>query len=149
MPESNTITMYCDPCGDDREFRREPRETTIEVRGDAIKVTAPTLVCALCGATQPDLESERKGLDPIRLAFDEYRRRHNMLSADDIRRIREQYDMTLEAFAAVLGMSPATLRRYEGGALQDDAHDSVIFACDDPGTVQRLLQRRRSAPSLL
>ena len=47
-----------------------------------------------------------------------------MLSTVEIRRIREQYDLSREAFAAVLGMSPATLYRYEAGALQDDLHDS-------------------------
>jgi len=46
------------------------------------------------------------GLGPIRLAFDEYRRRHGMLSADEIRRIREQYDLSREAFAAVFGNEP-------------------------------------------
>jgi putative zinc finger/helix-turn-helix YgiT family protein len=140
---------YCDPCGDDREFRRELREKAIEVRGEAITVTAPTLVCVSCGATQPDPEGERQGLDPIRLAFDEYRRRHDMLSTDEIRRIREQYDLSREAFAAVLGMSPATLYRYEAGALQDDLHDAAIFTCDDPATMQRLVERRKSVLSPL
>jgi len=141
--------MYCDPCGDDREFKRELRESTVHVRGEAITVTAPTMVCTSCGATQPDPEGEFQGLDPIRLANDEYRRRHDMLSTDQIRRIREQYELRREAFAAVLGMSPATLYRYEAGALQDDLHDSTIFACDDPATMQRLVQRRRSALSPL
>jgi DNA-binding XRE family transcriptional regulator len=149
MSESNTVTMYCDPCDDDREFRREPREATVEVRGESIAVTAPVLVCTSCGGTQPDPQSERLGLDPIRLANDVYRRRHGMLSTDDIRRIHEQYDLSREAFAAVLGMSPATLYRYEAGALQDDLHDAAIFACDDPATMERLVQRRKSALSPL
>jgi putative zinc finger/helix-turn-helix YgiT family protein len=136
--------MYCNPCGDDREFRRELRAPTLEVRGEPITVTVPTLVCATCGATQPDLQAERDGLDPIRLAFDEYRRRHDMLGPDEIRRIREQYDLSREAFAAVLGMSPATLYRYEAGALQDDLHDAVIFACDEPATMRRLVDRRKA-----
>ncbi len=142
MTKDHTITMYCDPCGDDREFRRELREKTVEVRGETITVTAPTLVCASCGATQPDPEGERHGQDPIRLANDEYRRRHGTLSTDEIRRIREQYDLSPEAFAAVLGMSPATLYRYEAGGIQDDPHDAAIFACDDPATMHRLVQRR-------
>jgi putative zinc finger/helix-turn-helix YgiT family protein len=129
--------MYCGRCDDDREFRREAREATFEVRGDTITVTSPSLVCATCGATQPDPQGERQGLDPIRLAYDEYRRRHEMLSTTEIRRIREQYDLSREAFAVVLGMSPATLYRYEAGALQDDLHDAAIFACDDPATMRR------------
>jgi putative zinc finger/helix-turn-helix YgiT family protein len=145
----NTVTMYCDPCGDDREFRREGREKTVDVRGEPITVTAPTLVCATCGATQPDPQGERQGLEPIRLANDEYRRRHDMLTTAQIRRIREQYDLSREAFAAVLGMSPATLYRYEAGALQDDLHDAVIFACDEPATMRRLVDRRKALLSPL
>ena len=66
-------TMYCDPCKDDRECRKETRPTTVTVRGETITVDEPLLVCTICGATQPDLS---EGIDSISLAFAEYDRRH-------------------------------------------------------------------------
>jgi len=84
------------------------------------------------------LKASGRDLTPSAL----HRRRHNMLSADEMRRIREQYDMTPQAFAVVLGMSPATLGRYEGGALQDDLHDTAISAW----TTQLAARASREAP---
>jgi putative zinc finger/helix-turn-helix YgiT family protein len=136
--QTSRVTIYCDRCGDDREFTRELREQVVPVRGEDIAVQAPMLVCSECGSMQPDLQA---GPDSIKLANDEYRRRHRLLRSDEIRRIREQYDLSHEAFAAVLGMSPATLYRYEGGAVQDQLQDGAIFACDDPATMVRLVQR--------
>jgi putative zinc finger/helix-turn-helix YgiT family protein len=135
-----SITMYCDACGDDRKFLRERRRQDVLVRGETIPVNAPILVCESCGATQPDLAD---GVDSLAIAYDEYRRRHDMLPPQRIRQIREKHGLSREAFAAILGMSAATLYRYEGGALQDELHDSMIYACDDPATIERLVNRRR------
>src|SRR2546421_1067465 len=95
---TNSVTMYCDVCGDDRTFLRELRDEIVEVRGESITVKAPSLVCSQCGAVQPDLKDN---VDSIKLANDEYRRQHNLLTGEEIRRIREQYHLSREAFAAV------------------------------------------------
>jgi transcriptional regulator with XRE-family HTH domain len=96
------------------------------------------LVCKQCDAIQPDQK-----VDPLRLAYDKYRYKKGMLQPEKIRDIRERYGFSREAFAAVLGMSPASIYRYEGGGLQDDLHDSMIFACEDASTMRRLVERRR------
>lgn len=133
-----SVLMFCDPCGEDREFIRGRRDRLVTVRGEEIPVAEPVFMCPSCGATQPDLS---EGIDSLKLAYDEYRRRHGLLTPAQIVKIREQYALSREAFASVLGMSAATLYRYEGGALQDDLHDSMIFACEDPATMQRLVNR--------
>jgi putative zinc finger/helix-turn-helix YgiT family protein len=137
--------MYCDSCGDDRQFAREQRDQTIHVRGEDVTVSVSVLVCPECGDVQPDPVGE----DPLRLAYNEYRCQHGLLAPQRIRDIREQYGLSHEAFAALLGMSPATLYRYEGGALQDELQDSMIFACENPATMERLVNRRRDRLSAL
>lgn len=140
ITSTNRVKMLCDACGDDREFAPQTKPRKVSVRGEDISVLEPVLVCPVCGETQPDL---RDGIDSLRLAYDEYRRRHNLLTPERIHAIREQFGLSREAFAAVLGMSPATLYRYEDGALQDDLHDTLIGACDNPATMARLVHRRR------
>ena len=39
-------------------------------------------------------------------------------------------------------MSEATINRYEGGGLQDAAHDATIRACESPEFVRQQLQLR-------
>ena len=68
-----TRTMYCDPCGDDKEFSRQQQIKTIKVKGEDITVNAPVWCCSTCGATQPVMDGSK---DAIQLAFDEYERRH-------------------------------------------------------------------------
>jgi putative zinc finger/helix-turn-helix YgiT family protein len=138
--QTKLVVMYCDPCGDEHGFHLAQQEQTLEVRGERITINVPVWRCAECGAVQPYIEGN---VDAIKLANDEYRRRHNLLTGEEIKAIREQYCLSREAFAAVLGMSPATLYRYEAGAIQDDLHDSLIAACKDPGTMQELVTRRQ------
>ena len=47
-----------------------------------------------------------------------------------------------KSFAALLGMSEATINRYEGGGLQDEAHDQAIRACENHDVIRDLLDRR-------
>jgi hypothetical protein len=49
--------------------------------------------------------------------------------------------MIHETFAAVTGMSPATLHRYEGGALQDDVHNALMLLSREPSNMLRLVER--------
>ncbi len=141
-----TIIMFCDPCGDDREFVRESRKQTHAIRGEQITAVIPLLVCRSCGHTQPDHTTE---IDSLQLFHEEYRRRHKMLTPNRVRSIRERYALSHEAFAALVGMSPATLYRYEAGALQDEVNDSLIYACEHPDTMQRLVRRRQDRLSPL
>jgi len=133
---TKTLALYCPTCDEDRDFQREIRPETHKVRGEQVSADIPSYVCPVCGDTQPDPDH-----DPMVLLYDEYRRRHHLLTPQEIRRIREQYGLSHEAFANLLGMSPASLYRYEGGALQSAVHDNLIRACDDPREMNAIVSR--------
>ena len=137
---ADTIEMFCDPCGDDRQFLRETRPETMCIRSEQISALIPLLVCPVCGDTQPDHTSD---VDSIQVFYDEYRRKHAMLMPDEIRSLRERYGLSREAFAGLFGMSAATLYRYEVGALQDDIHEQLLRSCEDPAQVIRVVRRHR------
>jgi putative zinc finger/helix-turn-helix YgiT family protein len=133
-------TMYCPMCEEDRPCRREIRREEYDVRGDRITLDVPRLICATCGEAGID---ESFG-DPTLRLYAEYRRSHRLLSPEQIRAIRERYDLSQEAFASLLGTSPATLARYEGGSLQDKAYDHLLRACENPVFVADLVEREGS-----
>jgi putative zinc finger/helix-turn-helix YgiT family protein len=137
--------IYCPMCEEDREARAQSVREEYEVRGEKITLDVPRLFCSTCGESVID---EAFG-DPTLHLYDEYRRRHGLLSPERIRQIREKYGLSRESFAVVCGMSPATLYRYESGSLQDDVHDSLIFLCDDPATMDRLVHHRQAKLSEL
>jgi putative zinc finger/helix-turn-helix YgiT family protein len=146
MPDPTTITAYCEHCNDDRDFRRESRRETHTIRGEQITADLPCLVCPVCGETQPD---QSPGCDGMAILYAAYRAKRNMLTPTEIKAIREEYGLSREAFAAVLGMSPASLYRYEGGALQDETHDNLLRACQNSAMMEYMVSLRRDHLSAL
>ena len=130
-------TDYCVVCGDDREFRCERRPTEFEVRGETLSFEVPVKVCPVCKTVDAE-----QGVDPAAIAFGEYRKRRGLLTPEEIKDIRKRFRLSQKSLAALLGMSEATVNRYEGGGLQDEAHDQAIRACRNPEVMRDLLRRR-------
>jgi len=129
--------IYCPMCETERTFRAEARREEYDVRGEKIALDVPRRICQKCGEAEID---EAFG-DPTLKLYAEYRRRHGLLTPDQIRTIREKYALSQAALAALLGTSPATLARYEGGSIQDKAYDQLLRACENPDFMSDLLQR--------
>lgn len=130
-------TDYCVICGDDREFRHERKPTEFEVRGETLKFDVPVKVCPNCGTVE-----EEEAVDPAEIAFGEYRKRKGLLTPEEIKSIRKRFRLSQKSLAVLLGMSEATVNRYEGGGLQDEAHDQAIRACQNLEVMRDLLSRR-------
>ena len=128
---STATTEYCVICAEDRRFRHERRPTEFEVRGETLAFDLPVKVCESCGTVEAE-----QGVDAAKIAFAEYRKRRGLLTPEEIRQIRKRYRLSQKSLAALLGMSEATINRYEGGGLQDEAHDQAIRACRDPEVVR-------------
>ncbi len=131
-------TLYCPSCEADRSFRFETREQEYDVRDEAISLTVPLWVCPTCGETIVDAEFG----DPVEKAFEAYRRKRGLLSPAEMQEIRSRWSLSQAAFAALLGMSQATINRYEQGSLQQEKEDELIRACANPRHVTDLIQRR-------
>jgi len=129
--------MYCPMCETERQFRAETRREEYELRGEKFTLEVPRVVCLTCGEAEID---DSFG-DPTLKLYAEYRRRHGLLTPEQIRSIREKYELSQDAFAILLGTSPATLARYEGGSLQDKAYDQLLRACQNPSFISDLLRR--------
>jgi putative zinc finger/helix-turn-helix YgiT family protein len=131
----STTDEYCVVCGQDGPLRREARLTEFHVRGETLRFAVPMKVCPGCGTAEAD------GVDPAEIAFSEYRNRKGLLTPEQIRKLRERYKLSQKSLAALLGMSEATINRYEGGGLQDEAHDAALRACESPEFVRGLMER--------
>lgn len=63
------------------------------------------------------------------------------LSAGDIKRIREQYGLTQQGFARLLGLGEASVVRYENGQTPSKANANLIRAADDPKFLLDCIER--------
>jgi putative zinc finger/helix-turn-helix YgiT family protein len=131
---SETTREFCVACGDDREIRREKQTVEYDVRGEKIVLELPVRVCQTCDTV------ECEGVDPAEMAFAEYRRRKGLLTPEQIRGIRKQYKLSQKSLAALLGMSEATINRYEGGSCSVGATD---FRICNAGVSKRFWKARQ------
>ncbi|MBN2697134.1 MAG: DUF4065 domain-containing protein [Bacilli bacterium] len=58
--------------------------------------------------------------------IDAYRKEVNLLTSDEIRRIREKYGVSQKDFSEILNWGEVTIIRYENHQIQDQAHDEVM-----------------------
>lgn len=123
MTFATQTERYCQNCDHFCPSHIEEREETFKVRGEEITVLGPSRICNECGQVMGDEELDGALLER---AYNEYRLRHGLLMPEEIREIREKYNLSQVAAAKLLGWSPATFTRYEGGALQEASHDELL-----------------------
>src|SRR5882724_12210217 len=110
-------------CGTEMVERRGTLR--LPVNGEEIAVpSAAHLHCPKCGEVVLRLQdSKRLGEDAIAI----YRRKHGLLSADEIRAIRDQFNLTQADPARLLRLRASTVSRWETGRnVQTAAMDILL-----------------------
>ena len=133
---------YCEVCGREVETKIITRKEIFNVCGEDIEVDAQVMVCAECGE---ELFNEELDSATLINAYNEYRRRHKLLLPEEIRKIREQYGLSQRSFAKLLNWGDKTIRRYENGAVQDRAHNSLLIFLREPENMRTYLTENEVA----
>lgn len=97
----------------------------VPVNGEEISVpSAAHLRCPKCGEVVLRLDDARRlGEDAIAL----YRKKHGLLSADEIRAIRERFRLTQADLAKLLRLGANTISRWESGRNVQTAAMDVLL----------------------
>jgi putative zinc finger/helix-turn-helix YgiT family protein len=126
----------CPTCGTTMVDKRGTLR--LPVNGEEIAVpSAAHLHCPNCGEVVLRLQdSKRLGEDAIAL----YRKKHGLLSADEIRAIRVRYNLTQADLARLLRLGANTVSRWEAGRnVQTAAMDILLRLIRDlPGSIEYL-----------
>ena len=133
---------YCEVCGKEVETKIITQKELFNVCGEDIEVDAQVTVCAECGE---ELFNEELDSATLINAYNEYRRRHKLLLPEEIRKIREQYGLSQRSFAKLLNWGDKTIRRYENGAIQDRAHNSLLLFLREPENMRTYLTENEVA----
>jgi len=113
-------------------------ELAYAVNGQDVPVAgASHLRCPQCGEVVLRHEEARRLREH---AFERYRRDYGLLSAADIRSIRERFGLTQGAFAELLRLGSNTISRWESGrTVQTAALDVLLRLIRDlPGSLDYL-----------
>ena len=115
--------MICLRC-DNEEFVETPDvEIEQELRGELFKVRTTGQTCTMCGwvSVTPAQADELR-----RRTADAYRKRHGLLTSEEIRGMRREMGMSQREFAEFLGVGDASVKRWESWQVQDKSSDRLI-----------------------
>ncbi|WP_019907153.1 type II toxin-antitoxin system MqsA family antitoxin [Thermoanaerobacter indiensis] len=138
------MKKFCPVCGTEQETEVIEKEEISNVRGDEIKVLARIRVCSVCGEELFDEELEEENIQRV---YDIYRKKHGILSPEEIKGIRESYGLSQRAFAKLLGIGEASIARYETGALPEKSLSNMIMLLKDPKNMKKLLEKNEDVLS--
>lgn len=119
---------YCEYCNSKNDTRLELREESFNVRGVSIKINSEVRVCIVCN--NPVFDEYLDGLN-INKAFEVYRKEHQLMTKEEIVDIRKKYGLSQRGLATLLGWGPATVARYETGAIPSNSHHLVLMNLRD------------------
>lgn len=136
------MKKFCPVCGKEQETEVIEKEEVSTVRGDEIKALARIRVCSVCGEELFDEELEEENIQRV---YDIYRKKHGILSPEEVRIIRESYGLSQRAFAKLLGIGEASIARYETGALPEKSLSNMIMLLKDPKNMEKLLEKNEKA----
>ncbi|MEX3624903.1 type II toxin-antitoxin system antitoxin SocA domain-containing protein [Viridibacillus arvi] len=92
--------------------------------------------CTVCKNEVPSNELFDKNIENSICAF---KKQYNMLTADEFKYIRETvYEVSIRTMASLIGCSPATISKYENGALQSKQHDLLYKQLISPKNMLNL-----------
>ena len=132
---------FCPHCEDVTSFRRVTKLETLPVMGEPVEYQAHVCRCSVCGGEYATTEQEEEN---FKTAYYIYRQRHNLLTPEQIRAIREKYGLSQRNFSRLLGWGDITVHRYESGALQDTAYNVMLVLIDDPLNALKVFMLNRS-----
>jgi len=131
----------CPACG--TQMAEARGRLRLPVNGEDVAVpSVPHLRCPKCREVVLRFEDARRlNFDAIAI----YRKKHGLLSADDIRAVREQFSLTQSELARLLRLGANTVSRWESGRnVQTAAMDVLIRLIRDlPASLDYL--RRHAA----
>ena len=132
------MATFCEYCNKFVDTHIEQYTDTITVKDLPIEITAKGAFCNECRHQLFDRNLDNEAL---LIAYREYRNEKNLLQPEEIKQIRTKYGLSQVAFAKLLGFGDKTIARYEGGSLQDEAPNSLIYLMGKPTNMLEMLNK--------
>lgn len=130
--------IYCSSCQKQTKANIVSKEEIFNVKGEDIRNLSSVAVCQECGEEVFDSELDE---DNFEQAYNEYRKKHNLLTPSQIKNIREKYGLSQRALSSLLGFGEITIHRYESGAIQDKSHNEILSLIEKPENMRVILEK--------
>lgn len=131
--------LFCHQCDQLTDF--EIRDNVLiqyPVRDVVIPILGKLAICSKCGKEVNHLEVDEENQ---RIAFNQYRIEKGVLTPEQIKEIRNKYNLNQRDFSRLLGFGEITISRYERGSLPTAAHNQIIRESANPEKMLEMLDR--------
>jgi putative zinc finger/helix-turn-helix YgiT family protein len=120
-----------------KEMKRMEKEDSLVFRKEEFSILYHYYLCEDSGEEFTD-----EILDNLNVvqAYNQYRTRYNLPFPDEIREIREQYDVSAAKMAEILGFGANVYRHYENGEVPSLSNARLIQLAKDPTEFKKLVQ---------
>jgi putative zinc finger/helix-turn-helix YgiT family protein len=130
--------LVCPRCYAIREAKPISYDEDCEIHGVEFTFHVDAFECLTCGEELADPADP----DLFRPMYDAYRAASGTLRPDEVKAIRQRSGLSQVAFATILGMSPATINRYEMGVPIAIKEDNLLRMAGIPSALRMLLRQR-------
>ena len=128
------IYMDCPLCDHKHELLKIARSTTLMVKGDLVTYDETFFRCLNIDNEEDENEFETGKMlnQNILNAKNAYRKKHNLLTSDDIIEIREKYNLSQVNLSKLLGWKEDSIARYETKSIQSESCDATLRLIKEP-----------------
>ena len=135
-------TDYCDYCDKIVAYTIAKRPNVERIiKGEVFLVDENVAVCATCGH---DIFNNKLENENLKRGFKQYAHAHGLLTPEEIKGIRNQYDINQKLFSKSLGFGEVTVQRYESGALPTKTFSDLIKRVKSPEEYMKILEANKS-----
>ena len=138
------MKLYCEICN--QMIAPIIKEENIEylIRGEKIAIKGYHEYCPNCGTL---IYSSNENIN-LKRAYKEYIKKHDLVTPEEIKEIRNKYGLNQALFAKILNIGEATLKRYESGALPKENYSIKIRSCKNINNLKRYLEENKKNLSI-
>lgn len=115
------------------------RKVKVNVKGSIIEYEEKYLV----NDNGEEIFDRNIEIDNDKRLYDIYKRQNNLLTNEEIKKIRQKYRLNQKEYASVIGVGEITVHRFEKGAIQTESVDSIMRLSNDPDNMAFLLLQNK------
>lgn len=113
------------------------KKTSKKFRKEEFEITEHYYQCTGTGAEFTTDEIDQVNLNQV---YNQYRDKFGLPFPDQIRRIREKYEISASKMSSILGLGTNSYRLYEQGEVPSVGNGRLILAADDPYEFKKFLR---------
>lgn len=140
-----SVERDCPLCNKVHTLEKRKRMSRMLIKNEEVTYEEMYFFCPeSVGYDEDEFVSAEMMDQNLKSARNAYRKKHGLLTSDEIAEVRALYGMSQADLAVLLGWGEVTITRYETKSIQDETYDQLIrMVKDDPYYALERLKKQR------